>query len=130
MNEPKHHSATQINMFMRCGFAYYCRYILGEKSPPVAAMIQGGSVHKGLELNYQQKVNTRVDLPLDTVLDAYVSDFDRRIVEVEERVNKGELKDQGVDLVTVYQHDVARNLQPINVEEKVTIEFDNVPYTI
>lgn len=128
----KHYSASQINMYMRCPAQWFFRYVEGYKQPPTAAMIQGTSYHKGVEINYAQKIQSKKDLPIDDVLDAYATEFGNRIIEAEDTPEKdrGELKDQGVGLIKAYHETLAPTIQPIAVEKPFTIDFDNVDYTV
>jgi len=128
-----HISVTQIKMFLRCPLQYKFRYIDKMKIPPVGAIILGRSIHEGLEENYKQKKETKVDLSIDKVLEMYGSFFDR--AGKKEEVNwKGELpgriKDSGVGLIKVYQKEISPTIQPISVEEEFNLEFENVSYTL
>jgi len=128
-----HISVTQIKMFLRCSLQYKFRYLDGMKNPPVGAIILGRSIHQGLEENYKQKKETKVDLPINKVLEMYASFFDG--AEKKEEINwKGELpgsiKDSGVGLIKVYQQEISPTIQPIAVEEEFNLGFENVPYTL
>ena len=112
---------------------YKFRYLDGLKIPPVSTIILGRSVHKGLEQNFTQKKETKIDLPVSKVLEAYSFFFDQ--AQKEEEVNwegesSGSVKDSGIGLVKVYQKDIAPKIQPISVEEEFNLEFENVPYTL
>lgn len=124
----KHYSASQINQYLRCSAQWKYRYIDNVVSPPSSAIVVGKSYHAALEKNYGQKIETHQDLPIDDVLDAYSTSFDSEILEIEEKVDVGELKDQGVGLVKCYQEEKAKLVQPVEVEKKIEINFDNVDY--
>lgn len=127
----RHYSASQINMFIRCPAQWYFRYVMGLKQAPTSAMTQGTCFHDTLEANYIQKVQSKEDMPLGDVLDVYSKNFDTRIVDVEEKgVDTGALKDEGVKLVETYHTVKAPEIQPVSVETPITIEFDNVDYTV
>lgn len=127
-----HYSASQINMYMRCSAAWSFRYVEGLKIPPASAMIQGTSYHKALETNFAQKIESKVDLPLAEVQDAYSTTFDEKIVEAEDITidERGELKDEGVKIVKEYHLVKAPEVAPIAVEKPFKIAFDNVDYTL
>ncbi len=59
-------------MFQRCGVQYEFRYIQGQIMPPGAAQIRGTGVHKGAEHNYRHKIEHKVDLPTDEVVNVAV----------------------------------------------------------
>lgn len=84
-------SFSSLNTYSTCGMRYYFRYCEGIKVPPSVAILQGDSVHVGLEVNDKQKIESLVDLPVDDVLDATSTQFEKKRVEVEdwEGQNKG-----------------------------------------
>jgi putative RecB family exonuclease len=126
-------SATQIKMFLRCSLQYRYRYLDGLKIPPVGAIILGRSIHKGLEVNYSQKKETKTDLPISRVVEIYSDSFDRAGKEEEvnwEGENPGRIKDSGVGLIEAYQNDIAPAVQPLSVEEEFNLEFQNVSYVL
>jgi putative RecB family exonuclease len=128
-----HISVTQIKMFLRCPLQYKFRYIDGLKIPPAGAMVLGRSVHKGIEENYKQKKDSKIDLPLNKVLEIFSESFDR--AQKEEEINweedtPAEIKDTGIELLKVYQKDIAYKIQPVLVEEGFELEFENVAYTL
>ena len=82
-NLPKDYlSFSQIDLYRRCGMAYYFRYIMDEKSPPVVNMVQGRAVHAALELNFDQKIQTKKDLPGEQVVTKFSEEFDEGIKDV------------------------------------------------
>jgi putative RecB family exonuclease len=128
-----HISVTQIKMFLRCPLQYKFRYIDGIKMPPAGAMVLGRSVHKGIEENYKQKKDSKIDLPLNKVLEIFSDSFDR--AQKEEEINweedtPAQIKDTGIELLKVYQKDIAYKIQPVLVEEGFELEFENVAYTL
>lgn len=125
-----HYSASQLNLFLRCSAAWKFRYIDGLIIPPASAMIQGTSYHKGIETNLEQKIDTHTDLKVGDVLDAASTCFDQEIIHCEEKIDKGALKDEVVGLLKVHHKEIAPTIQPVSVEEKIEIEFENVDYTL
>lgn len=132
------YSASQINMYLGCPAQYEFRYLDGLKKPPTSSMAQGRAYHTGIATNYEQKIASHEDLPVADVQDAYATALDAEAVEIDwfkdEKSKgidtvKGDLKDTGVQMIEVYQADMAPKIQPAEVEAKVSIEFDNVPYT-
>lgn len=136
----KHYSPSQLTTFLRCSAAWKYRYIDGLKIPPSSAMAQGTTYHKGLETNYIQKIESKVDLPIKDVLDATSTHFDdvfsdEVLWNEEEKTKgtqnvKGELKDTTIGLVRTYQEYRAPYVQPAEVEKPFKIEFANVNYTL
>lgn len=121
-------SHSAIGAFIRCGMVYYWRYIKGVKAPPAAAMGFGTSVHAALELNYDQKIHSHKDLPLDVVTDCFRDTWKdvarESVFDPEKEENKDEMLDEGVMMVEKYHAEVAPNIQPAAVESKFNI---NIP---
>lgn len=125
MQYPQEHiSVTQINMYLRCPAQFYFRYVEGLKMPPTGALTLGKSIHAAFEHNYKQKIETHKDLPVKDVQEVFADDFDRSIPEtqLEEGETASGLKDQGVNLVKVYQTTHAPTIQPIAAEQEFTID--------
>ncbi len=117
-------SPTSINMFLRCQLQFQFRYIEGVKSPPSPAMIVGRAVHKALEENFKHKVETYKDLNIEDVIDIYSNAFEEYSQEVEKwEVDKGHEKDTGANLIRVYMSEIAKNIHPDTVEEKIEISI-------
>lgn len=130
--EKRHLSPSQINMFLRCGAQYYFRYILGLKCPPKSAMTFGSSVDAGLNFNYSQKIQSRKDLKVNEVLDAYSTAFDlgKSETEWEKEEDPAEIKDTGIVLLKKYQDEIAPTIQPASVQEQLAIPFDDFDYDL
>ncbi len=120
-----HISPTQINMFLRCPAQYYFRYCEGLILPPKSALTRGRAVHKGQEVNYRQKIETKQDLPAADVLDAVSTEFDARAQETEwaPDENPGKVKDESISLAGLYHQGIAPIVQPEFVEEEVFVEI-------
>jgi len=130
MSEIKHLSYSQINTYRTCGMRYYFRYVLGKKIPPPWTFALGKSCDESLSYNYKQKIQTKKDLPLKEILEAYDFAFEvQRQQEVDWQDKKpGVVKDIGVKLVSLYHKERCPLVQPIAVQDKVEIYFENVDY--
>lgn len=141
--EPKkpHISQSQLNLYTSCAEAYRRRYIEGEKIPPGFALITGTGVHKGLEVNFKQKIETKTDLRETDVVDAAVTEFESRILkegvlltQEEETIGyskvKGQTKDKIVRMTKKVMAEIAPKYQPKFVEESHRIEIENSPYDL
>lgn len=125
-------SASSLATFLRCGKQWEYAYVYVIKSPPNLRMMLGIAAHEAVEVNYRQKLVTRLDMPADEVADAFSDAFERMATDVDERgetETKGEAKDSGVKLVETYQEVVAPTIQPLYVEQEVQFTIDDVPYT-
>ena len=129
-----HLSASSIGMFLKCPRQYEFRYMQKIKSPPNAAMTQGSVVHKAVETNFRQKIETGVDLPLDSVKDACADahkDMFTKDVILGEGDTIGKLKDQAVSLVEIHHKEIAPRVQPAAVEQKFNLDLgEEFPFTL
>ncbi len=127
---PDHLSASQLNM--TCAEAYRRRYVLGEKTPPGAALIWGRSDHEAHETNFVQKITSGEDLPVSDVQYAFVEAFDHASdQDVDWGDDKpGDLKDAGVALVSLYHRQVSPTLQPLAVEQEFSLDVPGVPVPV
>lgn len=124
-------SPSQINTYLRCPAQYYFRYIKGLIMPPSASLTKGKAVHAGNEFNYRQKIESKTDLPVSRVLDYTASAFDEFAQETDfEGKDKGKELDSTIQLTKLYHEEVAPSVQPVAVEEKVEVSFDNTEYTL
>jgi hypothetical protein len=73
----EHLSTTSLKMYLRCPLQFMFRYVKGLKIPPVGAIVLGKSVHYGLEENFRHKQQSKKDLSLSKVLEAYAAFFDQ-----------------------------------------------------
>ena len=108
-------------MFRRCARQYYFRYIKGIRIPTAHMLTLGSSYHSALATNYKQKIVSKMDLPVQEIVEAFSDDFDRRALdkEIEWFGNRpGAIKDIGIPLVKKYQEEVAPGVQPILVEHR------------
>lgn len=129
-----HLSPHSASMFLRCPEQWRHRYILGEVSPPGAAMLRGRADHKAHELNFGQKIESHQDLPLDTVLDAFADEFQAAIddfggesyVSVDENKPLSKVKDVGIKAVSSYHKAISPSIQPTQVEARAEVEVGDV----
>ena len=130
LNKP-HLSISQMMMFLKCQRQYYYRYIRGLKLPPSGALLLGTSVHAGIETNYKQKIETGKDISLKKAVEAYAHRFEegeKEGVAWNEDEKPGEVKDMGVEMVSVYHKEIAPKVKPKLVEEWFEVDFENTPY--
>lgn len=130
-----HLSPTQLDMLAKCGEQYRRRYMEQERRPPGIAMVRGTGVHRGLELNFRQKIESRIDLPVSDVVEAAVAGFEAELaggyelnVDEESRGAKvviGEAKDVVVTLAELAAEEMCPDYQPVLVEQPVRIELPN-----
>ncbi len=125
-----HLSPSSLKLFLRCPASYMFKYIYGIKTPSTSYFAKGRALHKGLEVNYLQKINTRQDLPLSDVHDAAADEFEKQATEIvlEEGEDLGAIKDQTLNLVALYHAEISPTIQPVAVERKFVVDIPETDY--
>ena len=123
---------SMLGMFLRCAHQFERRYIQGEIIPPGIAARRGSAIHKAAQINHEQKLHTKEDLPAGDLQDAARDHYVNLIREEGVFIPKDRIseKDQllagGLDaavrLTKLYRHSLAPAIQPILVEEKLTMD--------
>lgn len=126
-------SASSVTTFLRCGRQWEYAYVLGIKQPPSLRQSIGIAGHKAVEHNMSQKIDTRVDLPEEQVLDEFSTAFDDLAPDIEldpvKDEDLGTGKDSGIAAVATYHRDAAPAIQPIAVEQSVQFRINDVVYS-
>jgi len=123
-------SASSIQTFLRCGRQWYYAYVPEYRMPPSVRQTIGIAAHGAIEVNMHQKVVVGTDLPAADVLDAFSTQYDTLVAEVEDpEEDIAKAKDSGIALVDLHHRDVAPNIQPILVEQPIQFEVNGVPYS-
>jgi CRISPR/Cas system-associated exonuclease Cas4 (RecB family) len=120
-----HFSFSQMNMWMRCGYQYYLRYITGRKEPPSIPLGSGKAIHQSLEYNSLHKMKTEEDMALADLLDIQSDAHDKFVGEVE-GANKNDVgadKDLSAGILTVHRRVHAPAITPIAVEHEFRVEL-------
>lgn len=120
---------SSLNLFLDCSAKFYFQIIEKVDVPKSIALALGTSVHKALETNYSQKVDSRKDLELETVKDVFSDTYEKETQEVDSNdfklQSKGDKKDIALLLVEKYHSDIAPHIQPIKVEQRINVKFSN-----
>lgn len=124
----EHISASQINMYLKCPQQWAFRYIEGLKSPPGAALTLGSCFHGATAKNYEQKIESKADLPEDEVCDIFSTQFESAKHDTAwyEDEKPGEVKDAGIETLREYHKVIPPTVQPAQVEMKFTLGFTNL----
>lgn len=142
-----HVSASQIKQFLRCPEQYRRRRIRDDKEPPAGALIWGTAHHAALEVNYEQKIESHEDAPVDVLQDVFATRLDEQVDEAggAYEVNWGnskewrakdppdayaEVKDRGVAMVAAHRAQVMPHVQPTAVEQEFSVTIPGLPVPI
>ena len=79
MTDEPHPSVTQLRMYLCCPLQYYFHHICGLKIPPTGSLTLGRTVHRTLEENYRQKIQSHEDLPLQQIHEMFSQRWDQEI---------------------------------------------------
>lgn len=140
-NKKPHLSPSQIDTYCRCPEQWRRRYIEKHIIPPGIALIRGSSFHRGVEYNFKQKIESKVDLPTKEVKEVIANEIDYIVknqglllTKEEESIGKskvvGQTKDETVKLGDLFCTDSAPKIQPLVVEDTQRIEIPNSTHDI
>lgn len=128
----KHISVTQMKMYIRCPLQYKFRYVDGLKIPPTGSLLLGKSIHSALENNYSQKIKTKKDLPTEQMTSMFSDTWESQVKATvfEDDEKPGQVKDDGVKLISTYHTQVSPTISPKLVEKEFELAFSNVSYSL
>ncbi len=130
--EIKHLSKTQITMYQRCPYQYFCRYVEGLKVPPSSPLLIGSAFDTAINLEYETKIKNGKGEKVSTLQDCFAEYFDREkgntIFEEDEKPE--ELKDTAIKTVKTFHDEICVKVEPVEVQKKDTVKFDNVDYEL
>lgn len=127
-----HISVTQLKSYLRCPLIYKFRWVDKIIVPPDSSLTLGKSIHSALEINYSQKVKTKKDLAVETITDIFSDSWEDKAKETvfEKEEKPGNVKDEGIKIITQYHRDISPAIQPVMVEREFELSFENVDYTL
>jgi hypothetical protein len=131
-NEMEAITQSMLAMFSRCAHQFERRYLIGEIIPPGIAARRGSATHKAAQINHEQKLHTKADLPVSDLQDAARDHYVKQIKEEGVFIPRDQLleKDRllaggletAVRLTKLYRESLAPAIQPALVEEPLTID--------
>jgi len=101
-------SLSQTTQYMKCGEAYYRRYVLEQKIPSSTFSAQGRSVHKAAEVLHNSIIGG-APVTLEQMVQVYSDQHEAEMVDavsIDDEPDPGKLKDVGISLTRRY-HKVA-----------------------
>lgn len=125
--------SSQLGTYLECSAKFMFANILQIETPSKPALVFGSAIHETLKQNFRQKIETRVDLPIEASLDIFSDSLDKLILYVEKTdlVNldtEKSMKDAGVELLQKYFREFAYRIFPKKVETKIEVKFSGFPY--
>jgi len=124
--------ATEVNAYLECPSRFYFQAIEKVEVPNKIALAGGTAVHKALEVNFHQKIESREDLKIQEVNDVLSSEFDKEVENVDkadfEIEKPGKVKDDWIEVVGIYMKDTATRIFPSKVEERIKLKLKGYAY--
>jgi len=120
-----HISASQVGTYLTCGRQWYYRYIRKLIIPPGGSLTTGKALHKGLEKNFTQKIESGNDLHADEVegtFEEYMKENKEETVW-DENLQFEDALSKGSTLTKKHIKEVAPRIQPIAVEKKIELDL-------
>jgi RecB family exonuclease len=128
---PKHRSVAQLEQLAKCGAAYAFRYIENIPEPGSLAKAKGSAVHEAAQVNFEQKIDSDADVPLDDFRDLAVSSFEAEVrgsmlfTRDEESIGTkkatAQQKDATAKLADFYHVTISPEYQPQAIETEFEI---------
>lgn len=126
--------ATEINAYLECPAKMMFQSIEKINAPNKIALAGGTAVHSALQVNYEQKIISREDLPAQDVADAFSDAYEKEIIYVDKAdfdIEKpGSVKDSWLEVLKIYLKEVAPRIFPKKVEERVRFKLKGYQHGI
>jgi putative RecB family exonuclease len=122
-------SPSSANQYLNCSAKWRYRHIDRLPDPKTGALLQGSCVHKAVETNFRDKLETGRDLPLAGIRALYREAWAKLAPETEFRDDEdaGELAAQGEALTVKFVDEAAPSIEPAAVELAVRGNIGGVP---
>ncbi len=121
---------SSIGTFLDCSLKFRFDRIDKIQTPKALALAFGTAIHRPLEVNYKQKLQTEKDITTEQMVDEFSAAFEIETKEVEAREflseSKGAVKDVGVRLIKQYHTIISPKVQPAYVEERLEAQIDGL----
>jgi len=120
-------SYSAYSMYLRCPSQYMYRYLEGLKMPPASNLILGRGTHKGIEVGFNEHLQTGRHPKLAIVEQAAAEAIDEEFRQVPP--SEIEWKDDTIKLVNAYDP-VRLSVLPESVEEPFELTLKDSSYKI
>ena len=126
-----HLSPSSITQYLKCSAQFMFRKTIGAK-PPGIALLYGKSIDEAINIDMEQKIDSRENLPTDDIKDAFVTEWDsnKNDAEFHPTDKPDSLREIGIDSVGNWSETIAKEIQPKAVQKKLAVEFDDFDFNI
>lgn len=121
-------SPSQVRCFLECPARWWFKYGLHLPERKNSSLALGLAVHRALEVNFREKIETQEDLETTGVLCVFREAWMEQVPETEfmPDESQGDLRRLGERLVTKYMDEIAPTVEPAAVELDVQGEIAGV----
>lgn len=126
-------SPSAISTLLTCPEKYRQGYMLGNWAKPSGHTVLGNAYHHARRRNYEQKVYSGEDLPMEELLDAYDQGWTLAVERDEvawRDLDPDATYQLGVAMSRKYHETVSPLVTPVGVEERLEFSVDGVPLVI
>lgn len=115
-------SPSQVSTFTECGAKYWFRYGLKLPDPKTSALTLGSAVDEAINANFELKIESGKDLPLEDVLLEFEAAWGQLEDETEFRQDEdpAAIAQTGRSLISVFMQEAAPGIQPAGVQVPVS----------
>ena len=121
-------SPTQVRAFLDCSAKWWFKYGLGLPEAKTSSLAFGLAIHRTLEINFREKLETGEDLETPGMVtifrDAWLEQVGQTVFRKDE--DPSALRKTGERLIARYMDEVAPRIQPMAVELEVKGEIAGV----
>jgi RecB family exonuclease len=121
-------SPSQVRLFLACSAKWWFKYGLGLPEPKTSSLALGLAVHRTLEMNFREKLETREDLETGGMVAVFRDVWREESIgtKFREDENPHVLRKIGEELVAKYMDEAAPSIDPAAVELDVSGEIGGV----
>lgn len=138
----KSFSYSAMNAYLKCGFAFKCRYIDGLPGRLTGDLIRGSAYHNALGMALAEKSIFGTPTNLETTLKCYYDTFDTsvkrrstddngKIMEASDidwgKDDPQQIREAGATVITKYYSEQLPNVQPREVEVWKRMNYRGIP---
>lgn len=124
-------SASQLGQFLFCPLSYRFLYVDGvSKTPGNEYMLYGTAFHEALAHNFRQKITSKVDLPVDEVIETFRQSFKNGLKDIVTMGDTQTIIMTGENALHAYMSEIAPTIRPQAVEYKFELQLSNYPIKI
>lgn len=119
-------SPSKLDMFQRCGFAFFCRYVEGIRTPPTAALAFGSAFDDAANEGATEKIIREETPAPEMVAELFDAAWSRRRESVEDWKDEDPAKmlDQGTALAATWTRRFLSSVRPLETQPALTVELE------